>query len=46
MFEDGSPQFIGFALPAKSLSEFEAQIDSLLDQLNLARKEARAAFKD
>jgi len=42
---DGSQQFIGFALPTESLTEFEAQIDRLLDQLNTARKQARIAFR-
>jgi len=30
--------------PCKTLAEFEAQIDALMDQLHDARKQARAAF--
>jgi hypothetical protein len=42
---DGSYHFIGITPPAASLRDLEECIGRLLDQLNAARKEARAAFK-
>jgi hypothetical protein len=43
--QGGTYSFMSITPPYSSLPELEAEIDKLLDQLNIARKEAREAFR-